>query len=63
MTISVSGDSKLNDLLAYDSTAGSGNMKQLVEAKNALLKVNGIDIERPSNTITDAPQGRDAESD
>lgn len=57
MTISVSGDSKLNDLLAYDSTAGSGNMKQLVEAKNALLKVNGIDIERPSNTITDAPQG------
>ncbi|WP_459595108.1 flagellar filament capping protein FliD, partial [Enterobacter hormaechei] len=26
-------------------------------AKNALLKVNGIDIERPSNTITDAPQG------
>ena len=57
MTISVSGDSKLNDLLAYDSTAGSGNMKQLVEAKNAQLKVNGIDIERPSNAITDAPQG------
>lgn len=57
MTISVSGDSKLNDLLAYDSTTSSGNMKQLVEAKNAQLKVNGIDIERPSNTITDAPQG------
>lgn len=57
MTISVAGDNKLNDLLAYDSTTGSGNMKQLVGAQNALLKVNGIDIERPNNTITDAPQG------
>ncbi|HDX5342576.1 TPA: flagellar filament capping protein FliD [Citrobacter sedlakii] len=57
MTISVEGDSKLNDLLAYDSTVGSGKMKQLVSAQNAQLTVNGIDIERPSNTITDAPQG------
>lgn len=57
MTISVEGDSKLNELLAYDSTAGSGQMKQLVSAQNAQLTVNGINIERPSNTITDAPQG------
>lgn len=57
MTVSVEGDSKLNDLLAYDSTTGTGNMKQLVSAQNAQLTVNGIDIERPSNTITDAPQG------
>lgn len=57
MTISVDGDTKLNDLLAYDSSANSGNMKQLVSAQNAKLTVNGIEIERSENTITDAPQG------
>lgn len=57
MTISVDGDSKLNDLLAYDSTAGTGKMDELVEAQNAKLTMNGIDIERQSNKVTDAPQG------
>lgn len=57
MTISVEGDSKLNDLLAYDSKTGTGNMKEQVNAQNAKLTVNGIDIERSSNKITDAPQG------
>ncbi len=57
MTISVSNDAKLSDLLSYDSKAGSGKMKQLVGAQNAQLTVNGIDIERQSNTVTDAPQG------
>ncbi|EDX6526517.1 flagellar filament capping protein FliD [Salmonella enterica subsp. enterica serovar Adelaide] len=57
MAISVEGDSKLSDLLSYDSNTGTGKMKQLVAADNALLTVNGIDIERPSNKITDAPQG------
>jgi flagellar hook-associated protein 2 len=57
MTISVSNDSKLSDLLSYDSKAGTGKMKQLVGAQNAQLTVNGIDIERQSNTVTDAPQG------
>ena len=57
MTISVEGDSKLNDLLAYDSETGTGNMKEQVNAQNAKLTVNGIDIERSSNKITDAPQG------
>ncbi|EPS0473273.1 flagellin hook IN motif-containing protein, partial [Shigella sonnei] len=49
MTISVEGDSKLNDLLAYDSKTNTGNMKELVNAQNAQLNVNGIDIERSSN--------------
>ncbi|QMI05548.1 flagellar filament capping protein FliD [Citrobacter sp. RHB25-C09] len=57
MTISVDGDTKLSDLLAYDSTSGTGNMKQLVPAQDANLTVNGINIVRQSNTITDAPQG------
>lgn len=57
MTVSVEGDSKLNDLLAYDSHTGTGEMEELVSAQNAKLTMNGIDIERPSNKITDAPQG------
>ncbi|PWD16386.1 flagellar filament capping protein FliD, partial [Salmonella enterica] len=31
--------------------------EELVSAQNAKLTMNGIDIERPSNKITDAPQG------
>lgn len=57
MTISVDGDSKLNDLLAYDSTTGTGKMTELVKAQNAQLTMNGIPIERQSNKVTDAPQG------
>ncbi|QMR47362.1 flagellar filament capping protein FliD [Citrobacter freundii] len=57
MTISVDGDSKLNDLLAYDSKTGTGKMSELVEAQNAQLTMNGIPIERQSNKVTDAPQG------
>ncbi|QFH72689.1 flagellar filament capping protein FliD [Enterobacter sp. E76] len=57
MTISVKGDDALNAVIGYDGTDKAGGMKQLVEAKNALLTVNNIDIERPTNTITDAPQG------
>ncbi|MFO6426780.1 flagellin hook IN motif-containing protein [Escherichia coli] len=51
MTISVEGDSKLNDLLAYDSKTNTGNMKELVNAQNAQLNVNGIDIERSSTKL------------
>ncbi|EAP8968400.1 flagellar filament capping protein FliD [Salmonella enterica] len=57
MKITVEGDTKLNDLLAYDSTTNTGNMQELVKAENAKLNVNGIDIKRQSNTVTDAPQG------
>lgn len=57
MSISVDGDSKLNDLLSYDSKTGNGKLEQLVGAENAQLTMNGIKIERQSNKITDAPQG------
>ncbi|WP_058911186.1 flagellar filament capping protein FliD [Entomohabitans teleogrylli] len=57
MTISVSGDATLQNLLGYDNSTGSGAMTQLVAARNALLTVNNIAIERASNTVTDAPQG------
>lgn len=58
MSLSVTGDSKLNELLSYNNAdvTGSG-MTQIVEAKDAELTVNGIDIVRSSNTVTDAPEG------
>lgn len=38
------------------SNAGSGTQSQVV-AKNALFSVNGIDLERSSNVVTDAVEG------
>lgn len=56
MTIKVEGDNKLNDFLAYPST-GSTGMKEIVKANNAVLTINGIQIERQTNEIKDAPEG------
>ncbi|WP_445493799.1 flagellar filament capping protein FliD [Photorhabdus sp. SF281] len=61
MTIKVEGDDKLAQFLNYtpgtDGGKGTGGLTQTVEAKNALLKVNDIPIERQTNHITDAPEG------
>lgn len=57
MTLSVTGDDALNSFIGYDSTTNAGGMSQNVEAKNAQLSVNGIALERQSNTVTDAPEG------
>ncbi|AMG53912.1 flagellar filament capping protein FliD [Citrobacter amalonaticus] len=58
MSISVKGDDKLNQFISFNNPDVIGNnVEQIVEAKNAELNVNGIDIVRSSNTITDAPQG------
>ncbi|TDB49251.1 flagellar filament capping protein FliD [Photorhabdus khanii] len=61
MTIKVEGDDKLGQFLNYtpgtDGAKGTGGLTQTVEAKNALLKVNNIEIERQTNHITDAPEG------
>ncbi|WP_304165892.1 flagellar filament capping protein FliD, partial [Lonsdalea britannica] len=55
-TMSVSSnDSTLNSILGYDSTSTSNGMTQQVAAQNAKLTVNGIAIERSSNTVTDVP--------
>lgn len=42
--------------LAYDPL-GTQSMTQLVEAKNALLTVDGLSISKASNTLTDVIQG------
>ncbi|MEW5562255.1 flagellar filament capping protein FliD [Enterobacter asburiae] len=53
MTIAVSGDSALQSFMGYDAS-GNGGMQESVTAQNAKLKVNNIDIENSSNTISDA---------
>ncbi|WP_330984414.1 MULTISPECIES: flagellar filament capping protein FliD [Enterobacterales] len=53
MTLSVSGDSALQSFMGYDAS-GNGGMQESVTAQNAKLKVNNIDIENSSNTISDA---------
>ena len=56
MTLTVSGDAALQSFMGYNGTsADAGNgMLESVTAQNALLKVNNVDIENSSNTISDA---------
>ena len=56
VTVSVSGDTKLQNYLNYDGTEG-GKVTQSVAAQNALLKVNNVDVENSSNTISDVLEG------
>ncbi|WP_336242881.1 flagellar filament capping protein FliD [Enterobacter cloacae] len=57
MTISVTGDAKLQSAIGYDSTAKSGALTVNTAAQNAIVVVNDIKIERQSNTISDALPG------
>lgn len=58
MSVSVSGDEKLNQFISFNNPSSpNSNVEQIVEAKDAELTVNGINIVRSSNTVTDAPQG------
>lgn len=56
MTLSVSGDSALKGVLAYDgtNTATTTGMTESVNAQNAQLTVNNVAIENSSNTISNA---------
>ncbi|HGJ5873031.1 MAG TPA: flagellar filament capping protein FliD [Arsenophonus apicola] len=51
MAIEVQGDSTL------DAIFKSNSMIETVSAQNAKVKINGIDIERQTNEIKDAPEG------
>lgn len=60
MSVKVNGDDALGEYIDYDSSTPSTSptaMKQTVEAKDAVITMNGTEIVRSSNTITDAPQG------
>lgn len=57
MTVSTN-DTKLAEYFSYDASgAGTSNMTQKVAAADAKVNINGIEITRSSNTITDAPEG------
>lgn len=46
--------------LAYDPAAAQGSGKNLTElqaAKNALMKIDGLDVSKPSNVVSDAVEG------
>ncbi|AYY81054.1 MULTISPECIES: flagellar filament capping protein FliD [Proteus] len=57
MTIKVEGDDELNNFISYSSSSKTGAMQEIVEANNAKLTINGIEIERQTNEIKDAPEG------
>lgn len=54
--ISVSGDAALSDLLSHDP-AGTQNLSETVTAQDANFSVDGIDITKSSNTVTDVIDG------
>ncbi|CAG4882208.1 Flagellar hook-associated protein fliD [Georgfuchsia toluolica] len=56
LRIEVAGDAALQSLLAYNS-AGTQNLSQLQVAQDAHFSVDGIDITKPGNTVTDVVQG------
>ncbi|KHK49650.1 flagellar hook protein FliD [Ralstonia sp. A12] len=56
MKISVSGDSTLQSLLAHDPS-GTQNMTEVATGQNALANVNGINVQSPTNTLTDVVDG------
>ncbi len=56
MKISVSGDTEVQDLLAYDPAA-TQKMAQRSAAQSTLLNVNGIAVTSTTNTVADAIQG------
>ena len=54
--VSVSGDAALSNLLSHDP-AGTQNLSETVTAENATFKVDGVDITKSSNTVTDVISG------
>lgn len=51
MTVTVTGDDTLKGII------GSGALTEQVKSQNAVVNVNGIQIVRQTNTITDAIRG------
>jgi flagellar hook-associated protein 2 len=56
-SITTTGDTAVNNLLAYTPAPATSPMKETVAAANAVFTVNGIAMTKSSNTVTDAIQG------
>ncbi|MDU4093591.1 MAG: flagellar filament capping protein FliD [Pantoea sp.] len=50
-------DSALAQYISYDKSSASNAMSEKVAAADAKLTLNGVEITRSSNTVTDAPEG------
>ena len=57
MTVVVTGDDVLQNVIGYDSTAKTGALSVQTNSQNAKVVVNDVEIERSSNTISDALPG------
>ncbi|WPU24859.1 flagellar filament capping protein FliD [Cedecea neteri] len=57
MTVTVTGDDKLQGVIGYNSTSKTGALAEQTASQNAKVSVNGVVIERQSNTISDAMTG------
>lgn len=57
MTVSVTGDDALQDIIGFDSSTHTGAMNQQTASQNAVVVVNDIEIERSTNSISDALPG------
>lgn len=56
MSIAVAGDATLSSLLSHDP-AGTQNLAETLTAQNANFTLNGVDITKSSNVVTDAVEG------
>ncbi len=58
LKVEVEGDDKLAGVIGFDpKDAAASNMSEIAKAQNALVVVDGAEIVRSSNTITDAIDG------
>ncbi|WP_241583406.1 flagellar filament capping protein FliD [Rosenbergiella epipactidis] len=57
LSVSVSGDDQLQALIGYSGTDSATGMQQTTAGQDAILVVNGIEVQSASNTVTDAPYG------
>jgi flagellar hook-associated protein 2 len=58
LKLSVAGDPALAALLAHDPSSNSGQaLSETATAQNSQLKIDGIDVSKSSNSITDAING------
>ena len=56
LSIAVSGDATISGLLANDPT-GVQHMAQSAVAQNAVFNINGVQVSKTSNTVSDVIQG------
>ncbi|WP_241573209.1 flagellar filament capping protein FliD [Rosenbergiella nectarea] len=57
LSVTVSGDDQLQALIGYQGGDSATGMHQSVAGQDAVLSVNGIEVQSASNTVSDAPYG------